>query len=73
MPTQIDEASDYDFIIHLLYERSRIRLHDGKHQLVQRISQFLVPNGYLLTGHSESLNGLNIPLRCLKPSIYQKA
>ena len=40
-------------------------------QLVQRLSQFLVPNGYLLIGHSESLNGLNIGLRCLKPSIYQ--
>lgn len=33
---------------------------------------FLVPNGYLLIGHSESLNGLNIGLRRLKPSIYQK-
>jgi chemotaxis protein methyltransferase CheR len=42
-------------------------------QLVQRLAQFLVPNGYLLIGHSESLNGLNIGLRCLKPSIYQKA
>lgn len=42
-------------------------------QLVQRLAQFLLPGGYLLIGHSESLNGLNIGLRCLKPSIYQKA
>ena len=42
-------------------------------QLVRRLHQFLVPNGYLLIGHSESLNGLNVGLRCLKPSIYQKA
>jgi len=42
-------------------------------QLVQRLAQFLIPGGYLLIGHSESLNGLNIGLRCLKPSIYQKA
>ena len=41
-------------------------------QLVQRLAQFLLPGGYLLIGHSESLNGLNIGLRCLKPSIYQK-
>ena len=35
MPTQIDEASDYDFVINLIYERSRIRLHDGKQQLIR--------------------------------------
>lgn len=42
-------------------------------QLVNRLTQFLIPGGYLLIGHSESLNGLDIGLRCLKPSIYQKA
>jgi len=42
-------------------------------QLVQRLCQFLQPRGYLLIGHSESLNGLQVPLRCLRPSIYQKA
>ena len=39
---------------------------------VQRLAQFLTPKGYLLIGHSESLNGLNIGLRCLRPSIYQQ-
>jgi chemotaxis protein methyltransferase CheR len=42
-------------------------------QLVRRLCQFLVPNGYLLIGHSESLNGLNVPLRCLRPSVYQRS
>ncbi len=41
-------------------------------QLVKRLSQFLAPQGYLLVGHSESLIGLSVPLRCLRPSIYQK-
>ena len=39
--------------------------------LVQRLCKFMKPGGYLLIGHSESLNGLKLPLRCLKPSIYQ--
>ena len=39
--------------------------------LVRRLCRFLRPGGYLLIGHSESLTGLNLPLRCLKPSIYQ--
>jgi chemotaxis protein methyltransferase CheR len=41
-------------------------------QLVNRLCRFLVPGGYLFIGHSESLNGLNVPVRCLRPSIYQR-
>jgi chemotaxis protein methyltransferase CheR len=40
-------------------------------QLISRLCRFLAPKGFLLIGHSESLNGLNLPLRCLRPSIYQ--
>ncbi len=40
--------------------------------LVNHLSQYLMPKGYLLVGHSESLIGLSIPLKCRKPSIYQK-
>jgi len=42
-------------------------------QLVQQLCRFLAPNGYLLIGHSESLNGMNLPLRCVRPSIYQRS
>jgi chemotaxis protein methyltransferase CheR len=41
-------------------------------QLVQRLIQHLVPRGFLITGHSESITGLSNTLRCLRPSIYQK-
>ena len=41
-------------------------------QLVNRLCRYLAPGGHLLIGHSESLNGLSVPLRCLRPSIYQK-
>lgn len=41
-------------------------------QLVTNLSRFIVPAGYLLIGHSESLNGLPVPLKCLRPSYYQK-
>jgi chemotaxis protein methyltransferase CheR len=40
--------------------------------LVNGLCRFLVPKGYLLIGHSESLHGLKVPVRCLRPSIYQK-
>jgi chemotaxis protein methyltransferase CheR len=41
-------------------------------QIVNRICRFLRPEGFLLTGHSESLQGLNVPLRRLQPSVYQR-
>lgn len=42
-------------------------------QLVQGLCSHLVPKGFLFIGHSESLNGLSLPLRCLRPSIYQRS
>jgi chemotaxis protein methyltransferase CheR len=45
--------------------------HASREQIVNRLCRFLAPQGYVLTGHSESLNGLNVPLRYLRPSIYQ--
>lgn len=41
--------------------------------LVEKLCSFLQPGGYLFIGHSESLTGLKLPLRCIKPSIYQLA
>ncbi|MBM3845165.1 MAG: protein-glutamate O-methyltransferase CheR [Verrucomicrobia bacterium] len=40
-------------------------------QLVRRMCGFIKPGGFLITGHSESLTGLDLPLRCVKPSVYQ--
>lgn len=41
-------------------------------QLVQKFGQLIAPQGFLLIGHAESLNGLHVPFRCLRPSTYQK-
>ncbi|HAV63215.1 MAG TPA: hypothetical protein DCY13_12725 [Verrucomicrobiales bacterium] len=41
-------------------------------QLVNSLARCLVSGGCLLVGHSESLNGLSVPFRCDRPSIYRK-
>jgi chemotaxis protein methyltransferase CheR len=40
--------------------------------LVAKFAHHLRPGGYLLIGHSESLNGLAHPLRYVQPTIYQR-
>jgi len=40
--------------------------------LVRRIAQLLRPGGYLMVGHSETITGVSLDLKCLQPSIYIK-
>jgi len=40
--------------------------------LVRRLADRLVPGGYLMVGHSESLSGIKHPLRLVQPAIYLK-
>ncbi len=42
-------------------------------ELMNRLSQHLLPGGYLIVGHAESLTGLSVPLQRVSPSIYHKA
>jgi len=39
--------------------------------LVNRIAGHLRPGGYLMIGHSESLNGIRHPLRYVEPTVYR--
>ncbi len=43
-----------------------------KAQVVRRVSELLRPGGYLMIGHSESLNGISNTLESVRPSVYRK-
>lgn len=43
-----------------------------KLKVLRAIAHTLRPNGWLLLGHSESLHGLDLPLRLVAPAVYQK-
>ena len=45
---------------------------ETKRSLISRMVDRLNPGGFILVGHSETLNGLNPQLVMKKPSIYQK-
>jgi chemotaxis protein methyltransferase CheR len=40
--------------------------------VINKICRNLVSGGYLFVGHSESLTGLDIPLRCVHTSVFQR-
>jgi chemotaxis protein methyltransferase CheR len=40
--------------------------------LIQKLSNQLMPGGYLMVGHSESLNGIPHALVGIQPAVYQK-
>ena len=41
-------------------------------ELINRLKSKLVPGGYLLVGHSESLTGIDHGLKSIRPATYQK-
>lgn len=43
-----------------------------KRQVLSNLLPRLLPGGYLIIGHSETLNGIDDGLRQLRPTIYQK-
>lgn len=46
---------------------------EGKHGIVSRLIPALEPGGRLYLGHSESLQGLGLPLRAVHPAVYERA
>lgn len=40
--------------------------------VVNRLCRHLAPGGYLLTGHSETLAGLDVPLKLVRAAVYRK-
>ncbi len=43
-----------------------------KEAVVRRLCAALRPGGYFFCGHSESLHGMRLPLKAIRPAIYQK-
>ncbi len=41
-------------------------------KVINKLCQYLKPGGYFFIGHSESLSGMNVPLKHIKPTIFIK-
>ena len=40
-------------------------------KVINKLCKHIVKGGYLFLGHSESITGQNVPLKQIKPTIYQ--
>lgn len=45
---------------------------ETQQELVEKLTRQIVPGGYLMIGHAESLTNIKHRLRMIKPAIYQK-
>jgi len=61
-------------IFHVVFCRNVMIYFDRPTQeaVINKLCRNLAPGGYLFAGHSESLHGLDIPVRPVKASIYRK-
>jgi chemotaxis protein methyltransferase CheR len=41
-------------------------------RILQKLTRQLAPGGYFFAGHSESLQGMDLPLTAVAPSVYRK-
>jgi chemotaxis protein methyltransferase CheR len=47
--------------------------HATQEELVERLTRHLVPGGYLLVGHAESLTGIRHQLELVRPAVYRRS
>lgn len=65
---RVNDLFDVIFFRNVLIYFDRER----QESVVNKLCRNLIPGGYLFVGHSESLNGLDIPVRCVQTSIFRK-
>ncbi|PLX13324.1 MAG: chemotaxis protein CheR, partial [Marinilabiliales bacterium] len=70
MEASYDVDNDFDIIfcrnVLIYFER------DTQEKVINKLCRYLKPGGYFFLGHSESIIGMDVPLKQLRPTIFQK-
>ena len=69
-----DKQWPFQQLFHVIFCRNVMIYFDRPSQedLINRLTRQLVPGGFLLIGHSESLSGVRHNLKALHPAIYRR-
>ncbi len=59
---------------HVIFCRNVIIYFDKHTQqmIINKLCRYLVSNGYMFMGHSETIHGMNVPLVPVAPTVYRK-
>jgi chemotaxis protein methyltransferase CheR len=70
----MDETYSVGEPMHVIFCRNVLIYFDKKTQqhVLTRLADCLLPGGYLLIGHSESITGMKLPLRQLANTVFMK-
>ncbi|MFZ5495067.1 MAG: CheR family methyltransferase [Verrucomicrobiota bacterium] len=70
----LERDSPLDELFHVIFCRNVMIYFDRptQQELVNRLARRLVPGGYLLVGHAESLAGISHPLQTVRPATYRR-
>ncbi|MCR5606086.1 MAG: protein-glutamate O-methyltransferase CheR [Treponema sp.] len=70
----MDEKYSVNSKKHIIFCRNVLIYFDKPTQeaVVSRLVEQLVPDGYLFLGHSETIFGMNLPLRTVAPTVFRK-
>jgi len=58
----------------IIFCRNALIYFDRENQvsIIRKLTDHLSRNGFLFIGHSETMSGYNLPLRCVEPTIYRR-
>ena len=45
---------------------------ENQKEIIRKLTSHLSRNGYLFIGHSETMAGYDLPLRCVEPTVYRR-
>ncbi|HEY4300138.1 MAG TPA: protein-glutamate O-methyltransferase CheR [Candidatus Didemnitutus sp.] len=70
----LDGPPPFPDLFHVIFCRNVMIYFDRptQEELVNKLARRLVPGGYLLVGHSESLTAIKHPLEVVRPAIYRR-
>lgn len=70
----LDEDYGFNVPFDIIFCRNVIIYFDRENQqrILSKVCRHLVSGGYLFTGHSETLHGMDLPIKPMAPSVYRK-
>jgi len=70
----MDKSYPFQEKFDIIFCRNALIYFDRENQkdIIRKLAAHLLKNGYLFIGHSETMAGYDLPLRCVEPTVYRR-